>query len=166
MGRILVNAGMFQAGWVLSVLYGNATALVCALVAALVYRQWFFSGARDAYLIAATVALGFAGDTVLGLAGILVYPAGLPVPPFWMVTLWLLFAMTLPWSLWPLARRRRIFSALCIVGGPFSYMAGERLTGVSFGWGLPQAVLVLGLLWFIHGLVLLEFVRRWELAGS
>lgn len=165
MARILVNAGMFQAGWLLCVLYGNAVALACALVSALVYRKWFCSGARDGLLIAATLLVGFAGDTALGLAGVLAYPSGLPVPPFWMMTLWVLFAMTLPWSLRPLARRRRVFAVLCTVGGSFSYLAGVRLTGVSFGWEQPYAVLALGALWFVHGLVLPGFVRRWELAG-
>ncbi len=166
MVQILVNAGIFQAGWILIVLYGNAMALAYALVSMLIYWKWFCSGSRDAFLIAATVVLGFGSDAMLGLTGILIYPHGLPVPPFWLVTLWLLFAMTLPWSLRPLTQRRMFFLALCILGGPLSYVVGERLTEVSFGWGLPQTVLILGVLWLLHGLVLLRFVHYWERAGS
>ncbi len=165
MVRLVVNAVIFQSGWVLSVLFGNLTALACGLVAALLYARYFNPTARDAPLFAAVVTLGFAGDSLLGLAGVLVHPSGLPFPPPWMMVLWLLFAMTLPWSLRPLTRHGGAFLALCMVGGTLSYVAGERLTTVDFGYGMALTAGVLAIAWLAHGAILLAMVRRWERAA-
>ncbi len=162
MTHIIANAIKFQIGWVLVVLYGNTMAMICALVALLIYRRWFYSGIQDLFLIGFTVALGFVGDTLMGYFGLLAYPSGLAVPPFWMVTLWLLFSMTLPWSLRPLIRRRLIFILFCIIGGPLSYVVGVRLTDVEFGLNPEHAILILAAIWIIYGFMLANLVTRWE----
>ncbi|MYB35002.1 MAG: DUF2878 domain-containing protein [Gammaproteobacteria bacterium] len=164
MPHIIANAVKFQAGWVLVVLYGNTVAVACAIVALIIYGKWFYTGIQDVFLIAVTVALGFVGDTLLGFFGLLAYPSGLAVPPFWMITLWLLFSMTLPWSVRPLIRKRLVFVVFCIIGGPLSYVAGVRLTDVEFGLEPMQAIPVLVAVWIVYGLILSNLVRRWEAA--
>ena len=164
MTHIIANAVKFQIGWVLVVLYGNTMAIACAVVALLIYGRWFYTGVQDVFLIAVTVLLGFVGDTFLGYFGLLAYPGGLAVPPFWMITLWLLFSMTLPWSVRPLIRKRPVFVVFCIIGGPLSYVVGVRLTEVEFGPEPMQAILVLASVWIVYGLVLSNLVRRWEVA--
>ena len=164
MTRIIANAVKFQIGWVLVVLYGNTVAVACAAVALLIYSKWFYTGIQDVFLISVTVALGFVGDTLMGFFGLLTYPSGLVIPPFWMITLWLLFSMTLPWSVRPLIRKRVVFVAFCIIGGPLSYVVGVRLTDVEFGMEPVQAILVLALIWVVYGVILSGFVRRWEAA--
>ncbi len=166
MAHIIANAVKFQLGWVLVVLYGNTMAMICALAALLIYGKWFYTGIQDALLIAATVLLGFFGDTLMGYFGLLVYPSGLVVPPFWMVTLWLLFSTTLPWSLRPLIRKRLLFIAFCIVGGPLSYVVGVRFTDVEFGLERMQSIAALGMIWIAHALILSNFVGRWEAANN
>ena len=105
MAKLILNAGIFQLGWILSVLFGNVVALASALVSSVIYYGYFVTGRRDLTLILGVVLLGFFGDTLMGILGILVHTNGLPFPPPWMMTLWLLFAMTLPWSLRALAAR-------------------------------------------------------------
>ncbi|MCY4218755.1 MAG: DUF2878 domain-containing protein [Gammaproteobacteria bacterium] len=162
MAHIIANAVKFQIGWVLVVLYGNTMAMVCAVIALLIYSKWFYSGIQDLILIGLTVALGFVGDTLMGYIGLLEYPSGLIVPPFWMITLWLLFSMTLPWSLRPLIRRRPLFILFCIIGGPLSYVVGVRLTDVEFGLEPMNVILILSAIWIVYGFVLSNFVTRWE----
>ena len=163
MSKILLNAGVFQAGWFLSVLFGNVIAIMYAALACLIYLRYFLTSKRDLGLFAAVLLVGFIGDSLLGLTGVLVHPNGLPFPPIWMVVLWLLFAMTLPWSLRPLMRRRGVFLVLCAVGGTLSYVAGVRLTSISFGYTTLNSTILLSGLWLAHGSILLALVRRWEL---
>ncbi len=166
MTKLLVNAGIFQAGWILSVLFGNVVALASALASSLIYYGYYSSGRRDLELILGVVLLGLVGDTMMGFLGVLVHPNGLPFPPPWMITLWLLFAMTLPWSLRPLTRKRPLFLGLCILGGVASYTVGVRLSDVDFGYARQLTVPVLGLAWLIYGFVILSLIRRWERAGK
>jgi hypothetical protein len=163
--RVIVNMGVFQAGWFLSVLCGNPAALAFALLASILYARYFYEGMRDLILFAAVLLLGFSGDSLLGMAGVLVHPSGLPFPPVWMMVLWLLFAMTLPWSLRPLMQRRGLFLGLCMVGGTLSYIAGTRLTTVTFGYTLPVSAGLLCVAWLLHGAIILALMRRWERAG-
>ena len=162
MGKLIVNAGIFQVGWILSVLFGNAVALASALVSSIIYYIYFVTGRRDLTLILSVVMLGFAGDTLMGLAGVLIHTNGLPFPPPWMITLWLLFAMTRPWSLRALTTKRPLFLLLCVVGGTLSYNVGERLSDVTFGFGQNQTLLILGIVWFLYGTLILYLVGRWD----
>lgn len=162
--HLIANAVKFQIGWVLVVFYGNTMAAICALLAVLIYGKWFYNGIPDFLLIGATIVLGVLGDIVFGYSKVLVYPSGLAIPPFWMATLWLLFAMTLPWSVRPLMHKRPLFIVFCMIGGPLSYVAGVRLTNVEFGLDRLQAIMLLMAVWAFYGIVLSEFVRRWEVA--
>ena len=166
MPKILLNAGVFQAGWFLSVLYGNVIALMYAGVASFLYLRYFLTSTRDLTLFAAVLLVGFVGDSLLGLTGVLIHPNGLPFPPVWMVVLWLLFAMTLPWSLRPLTRHKWLFLGLCMAGGTLSYVAGVKLTTVSFGYAMQVTALLLAGVWLVHGLILLALVRQWERAAQ
>lgn len=160
--KVLFNAALFQVGWILSVLYGNSIALVIALAAILIYGAYYLRSRAEFALIVSVILLGFAGDTLLGITGILVYPSGAPYPPFWMVTLWLLFATTIPWSLRWIAAKRTWFVMFSAVGGPVSYLIGVNLSGVTLGTELLLSLLILGFLWAIHGLVIQYFFTLWQ----
>ncbi len=162
MGKLILNAGIFQLGWILSVLFGNVVAMASALVSSVIYYGFFVTGRRDLTLIVGVVLLGFIGDTLMGILGVLVHANGWPFPPPWMVTLWLLFAMTLPWSLRALAARKPLFLMLCVIGGTLSYSVGERLSDVSFGYPRDATLLILGGAWLIYGVLILLLINRWN----
>lgn len=160
--KTIANAAIFQVGWFLSVVYGNVIAALVFTVAIVVYSVFYLKARSEIVLIASIIGLGYAGDTLLGSLGILVYPSGLVFPPFWMVTLWLLFAMTLPWSLRWIVERRFWFVLFSTIGGPLSYFIGVNLSAVQFG---SESAFVLGLvvfLWLIHGLSIHGLFTRWQ----
>ena len=162
MFKIVINALLFQAGWMLSVLYGNGVAILIALLAVAIYGFFYLRSKAELVLIISVIALGALGDTLLGYSGVLIYPSGAPYPPFWMVTLWLLFATTIPWSLHWLAGKRLWFVVFSIIGGPLSYYVGVSLTGVTFGQGIFLSIIILGVLWMVHGLIIQYFFSRWQ----
>ena len=160
--KLVINALLFQAGWILSVLYGNGVAILIAISAVAIYGFFYLRNKAELMLIVSIITLGALGDTLLGYFGVLVYPSGAPYPPFWMVTLWLLFATTIPWSLHWLAGKRLWFVLFSIIGGPFSYYVGVSLTGVTFGLGIFFSIAVLGILWMMYGLIIQYFFSRWQ----
>lgn len=161
--KIAINAVLFQVGWILSVLYGNGAAMLIAAIVIAIYSVFFLRSRADIVLIAAVVMLGVCGDLILGYYGVLVYPSGAPFPPFWMVTLWLLFATTLPWSLSWLVRNPLWFVLFAIIGGPVSYIAGVNLSSVSFGQEFALSVIILVVVWLIHGMIIQNFYKQWQL---
>ena len=113
-------------------------------------------------MVALIVAAGVAGDIVLGLSNVLVYPSGTILPPYWMMTLWLLFATTIPWALRWLVTNRFWFVTLCVISGPLSYYVGVSQSDVTFGLPLIAALSLLGLMWFFHGLYITHIHNKWQ----
>ena len=102
---MLLNGILFQVGWLLCVFYGNQAAVFVAAIAVLTHTLFFLKSREELLLILSVVLVGIAGDIFLGFTGALEYPYGATFPPFWMMTLWLLFAMTIPWALRWLVRK-------------------------------------------------------------
>ena len=69
------------------------------------------------------------------LLGWVAYPSGYfnaSLAPYWIVTMWMLFATTLNSSMRWLKGRRLLAAVLGAVAGPLSYLAGQRLGGMEF----------------------------------
>jgi hypothetical protein len=85
---------------------------------------------REVLLLVAAGVLGLVLDSALVLAGRLAFAEGVLVPglaPYWMVTLWVLFATTFNRSLRWLRGLLPLAALLGAVGGPLAYLAGARL---------------------------------------
>ena len=159
---VIANGVLFQVGWFLCVVFGDLAALTAAMVMIAIYALYYARSSQEYLFFAVIMAIGFAGDTLLSLTGILVYPSGLPFPPIWMMVLWMLFAMTLPWSLHWLVSRPRLFTVFCAIGGTFSYFVGVRLSGVQFGQDLLVCLGALLVLWAVHGYLLGNLYAQWR----
>jgi hypothetical protein len=132
------NFVLFYVGWLAcvagagqgAVWVGPATAaaLLLAHVALATGRV------REAALIVVVGALGFGVDTLQAWAGLYAF-AGTSVLPWlcppWMVALWMLFATTLNGSMAWLGGRYGFATVLGAVGGPASYLAGERFGAIA-----------------------------------
>lgn len=143
----LVNFVLFQALWFAAVA-GGARGEVwwgpAALVPCLVGFLWTAPDVRRSLVFVLTVGLvGTLLDTVLLRLGLLGYESGVDtfglglVPP-WIVSLWVGFA-TLPGrSMGWLASRPGAAAVFGLVGGPLSFMAGERMGATAWA-GDPWA---------------------------
>ena len=154
LARILVNSTWFNIGWFACLYFGDTAAWVVlpltlilhAYVIPLTPRQWGF--------VALLTPIGILVDTVFSLTGVLEFGAGIIVPPFWLVTMWILFATLLMVTLFPLIPRRLVFIPLCALGGMFSYTAGVAISDSSFGLPHSIAMPLMAAAWAVIGIII------------
>lgn len=158
---ILVNFLAFQAGWFASVL-GAARDMPWvgpAVVLAIVVLHLRHAKRPDleAGLLVASGIIGLFFDSLLVALGWVTYPSGListSLAPYWIVTMWVLFATTLNSSMAWLKGRHGLAAVLGAIAGPLSYIAGAKLGGIEFveragallflaiGWAAAMPVLI------------------------
>jgi hypothetical protein len=163
----------FQAVW-FGALFGAAAARHwVAPVALILFLIWHFSASSrspraDMALLAVAVAFGLVVDTLFIQIGILAFASPLPwagVAPFWIVVLWMAFALTINVSMRWLQSRMLVAALLGLVGGPLSYWAGVRM-GAAVALGDPVRVYgIIGVVWAIAAPLLIQAAvrlnRRW-----
>jgi len=158
---LLINLIGFKVGWVSSVM-GAAAQMpwlgpaVFALVAFVHLRQ----ARRPDLELGLVIAAGLIGvffDSLIVAMGWVTYPSGQFNPmlaPYWIVTMWMLFATTLNRSMAWLKGRVVLAVILGAVAGPGSYYAGQKLGAIEFvepiaalsalsiGWAIIMPVLM------------------------
>jgi hypothetical protein len=136
--KVLLNVALFQAGWFACVL-GAARGMpwlgpLVVLVAVALHLRVARRPLLELYLLLSAAAVGLVVDSLLLSSGWLEYPSGLWLAgfaPYWIVAMWMLFATTLNVSLAWLHGRPVLAALLGAVGGPLSYLGGEKLGGIS-----------------------------------
>ncbi len=160
--HLLINIVGFKVGWVSSVM-GAAAQMpwlgpVVFLIVALVHLR---QARRPDLELGLVIAAGFIGiwfDSFIVAMGWVTYPSGQFSPmlaPYWIVTMWMLFATTLNRSMAWLRGRHALAAVLGAVAGPASYFAGQKLGAIQFveptaaltslaiGWAVIMPVLML-----------------------
>lgn len=151
----ILNFVAFQAGWFSSV-YGGAQQMPwlgpLAVALALLLHFRFARGRRaELMLVLSCAVIGAAFDSALVVMGWVQYPSGMFsefAAPFWIITMWMLFATTLNVSMRWLRKRQRLAAAFGLVGGPVTYLAGQKLGGIILLEPLA-ALLALGIGWAV-----------------
>jgi hypothetical protein len=166
MKAIVINAVVFQVGWLSCVLAGANHVPWLGTLTALLIVAWHISHAsrprNELLLVLSAGIIGAAWDSLLVYAGWLQYPSGTLIEnmaPHWIVAMWMLFATTLNVSLRWLKQRPALAAALGAVAGPAAYFAGYRLGGVEIPELLP-AMSALALGWAILMPVLMVLSNR------
>jgi len=127
--KTLINLALFQFGWLVCVLGGNAYAVAFTLIALLLHRWLVVENPREWKLIAGIVFGGCLWDVALAQSGVIRYGDDLVAGiPLWLICLWILFATTFMHSLLWLRRFPWLAAALAGVLGPASYWFGSNLT--------------------------------------
>ena len=151
--HVLINFVAFQVGWFSSVL-GAARdmpwlgPLVFLGVLAIHLRK----AERPDLELGLVIACGIIGtwfDSLLVMTGWVTYPAGQfssIMAPYWIITMWMLFATTLNLSMGWLRGRVVLAVVLGAIAGPASYVAGQKLGGIEFREPL-YAIVALGIGW-------------------
>ncbi len=166
MKAIIINALLFQAGWLCCVLAGAHHLPWLGTLTALLIVAWHLGNAGDAYkelrLILIAGMIGAVWDSFLVYAGWLVYPSGTLLEgtaPHWIVAMWLLFATTLNVSLRWLKQRLLLAAVLGAVAGPAAYFAGYKLGGVQIP-DLAAGMTSLALGWSVFMPLLMALSNR------
>lgn len=137
--HILVNFLAFQAGWFASVL-GAAQNMpwvgpMVVLAVVVLHLRAATRPDLEAGLLVASGIIGLYFDSLLVALGWVTYPSGLfsnSFAPYWIVTMWVLFATTLNSSMGWLRGRLSLAAVLGAFAGPMSYIAGAKLGGIEF----------------------------------
>lgn len=165
---LLVNFLAFQIGWFSSVI-GAAQQMPWAgpavfLVIFAVHLRQALRPWLEVYLVVVSGMIGIFFESMLVALGWVTYPSGMfseSLAPYWIVTMWMLFATTLNVSLGWLKGRPWLAALLGLVGGPASYFAGSRLGGIQFlDFGAAMAALGAG--WALSMPVLVRLAQRFD----
>ena len=164
LAKVIANGVLFQIGWFLCVLQGDQVAMMVVPASLAIYWLFFTKELKDYLLILAITLFGITGDALLGALGILQFANNTITAPLWMISLWVLFATTIPWSLNWLIDNRNKFVGFSTLGGTTSYFAGVRLTDIEFGYSMGLTIMLILIAWFLYGLALHAMIKRWKLS--
>jgi len=164
--NVVINFAAFQFGWFATVL-GAAGGmpwlgpLAVLAVVALHLRQ-SRRPAVEARLLLIALLLGLVVDSLILAGGWISYPNGAWLPgfaPYWIITLWALFATTLNLSLGWMKQRYLLAALFGAIGGPLSYLAGAKLGAMSFVDTVP-AIMALAFAWSLAMPLLVYIATR------
>lgn len=152
---IFINFAAFQFGW-FSAVIGAANQLpwVGPLVIAAVLALHFYMADRplqEVSLVLACAVIGTWFDSMLVAFGWVAYPSGqwhAMIAPYWIISMWMLFATTLNISMTWLRGRPWLAAVAGAVAGPLTYMAGTRLGAIEL-LNQEAALAALGIGWAI-----------------
>ncbi len=148
MAKQLLNAALFQLGWLACVFSpGQPWLLLLALGLLGLHLAWFSSWAQDGKLLVSVALLGTVVDSLLLRLGVFDFGQPRALIPLWLILLWPLLACTLKHSLAWSAKPWWRASLLGGLSAPLSYYAGAQLAGVSLPYGTIPSLLGLALLW-------------------
>jgi hypothetical protein len=134
---LLANFAIFQIGWFSSVI-GGAQQMpwlgpVAATVAVLVHLYFARKPFEEILLLLSCALIGASFDSILVAAGWVSYKSGqfsAYLAPYWIITMWVLFATTLNVSMRWLRGKPKLAALFGFYGGPAAYVAGAALGGI------------------------------------
>ena len=130
---------------------------------AVAVHLWQSDEPRDELLLLAlAAAVGFVWESLLVYAGIVEYgpnTALAATAPYWIVAMWVLFATTLNVGMRWLRKNLLVASLFGGLGGPMSFLAGEKAGAVTFP-DTSTALVVIGLGWAVLLPLLVRFAAR------
>lgn len=166
MNAMLLNLSLFKAGWLAAVFAAAAslpilgTAVIAIAVAVHLRRS---DKPRDeVLLLALAAAIGFVWESLLVYAGIVEYGSNATlaaIAPYWIVAMWVLFATTLNVGMRWLRKNLLVAAVFGGLGGPLSFLAGEKAGAVSFS-DTSTALVVIGLGWAVLLPLLVRYAAR------
>ena len=158
---LLTNFLAFQVAWLSSVI-GGANQMpwlgpITVLVAVILHLRAARKPVEEVLLLLSCAVIGASFDSMLVAAGWVTYKAGLfsaYFAPYWIITMWVLFATTLNVSMRWLRGRPKLAAFFGFYGGPASYIAGQELGGIvltnqvasllalAIGWAIMMPMLM------------------------
>ena len=165
---LFVNFAAFQIGWLSSVIGGAQQMPWLGPLAALVALGIHFRAARrpleEFMLVLSCALIGAAFDSFLVVSGWVSYYSGQfssVLAPYWIITMWMLFATTLNVSMRWLRGKPLLASLFGAIGGPLAYIAGQKLGGIELVNPLA-AIIALGVGWAVMMPVLLRLSETFD----
>lgn len=165
---LLINFAVFQIGWLSSVI-GAAQQMpwlgpLAAVVALLIHFRAARRPIEEIMLVLSCAAIGAAFDSVLHASGWVSYSSGLfssVLAPYWIITMWMLFATTLNVSMRWMRGRPALAALFGLFGGPLAYITGQKLGGIELSQPVA-AVIALGIGWAVMMPILIRLSETFD----
>lgn len=168
MKALVINLSFFKVGWLASVFTAAASMPVVGTAVvgiAVIAHLWLANDSqKELRLLAFAAFLGLLWESLLVATGVVQYEASSILPgiaPYWIVGMWVLFATTLNVGMRWLRKSVAVAAVAGAIGGPMSFLAGEKMGAVSFT-NSSLALFVIGLGWAILLPLLVHFATRNE----
>lgn len=165
---LILNIAAAQVGWFGSVVGGAQQMPWIGPVAALIALSIHFHFARrpieELILIGCCAAIGAVFDSALVAAGWVQYYSGQfseMLAPYWIITMWMLFATTLNVSMRWLRGKVLLAAVFGLIGGPLAYIAGQKLGGIDLV-NQAAALAALGIGWAVIMPVLMRLAQTFD----
>lgn len=155
MANTLKNLILFKLGWIACVVFAarglpEASALSVAVVVGL-HLMTTPAAAKEVLLLSVAAGIGLGWESLLTATGLVSYPtaaSGGAWAPYWIVTMWILFATTLNGGLSWVKQHWGIAAIAGALGGPMAFAAGAGMGAVAFSsqW---LALFIIGVGWAV-----------------
>ena len=155
MKTTIINLVLFKLGWVACILFAAmgkpvfATLAVAVTVAVHLYRVPV--PAKEALWLACAGLTGLLWESLVVWTGLIEYPVGAQaglLAPYWIVSMWVLFATTINFGFKWIKRHWMLAAVFGLVGGPLAFLAGTAAGAAQFS-NTTQALLLLATGWAV-----------------
>ena len=159
----LINFILFQSIWFILILAAAHESFYGLVIGFLLILVQYWHGklmVPDFKLILASVIVGFAHDTSLNYFKFILYNIDFNTyySPFWIIGLWISFALTINHSLAWLGNKKLLQMIFGLIGGPLAYIAGEKLGAIYMI--NTMTLYVLALSWACITPLLFQFKKK------
>lgn len=159
----LINFILFQSIWFILILAAAHESFYGLVIGLLLILVQYWHGklmVPDFKLILASVIVGFAHDTSLNYFKFIQYNIDFNkyYSPFWIIGLWISFALTINHSLAWLGNKKLLQMIFGLIGGPLAYIAGEKLGAIYMI--NTMTLYVLALSWACITPLLFQFKKK------
>jgi hypothetical protein len=143
----VIDVLLFKVSWLALVIYQSEAAIPVLVIIVLRVAIWTAIVSSLAIMIT-TLVVGITMDLLLLVGGILKFPGNMM--PFWLILLWLSFAITLPRGFFAISRLHPAFQSIAgSAAGCIGYYAGYLLGAVNFGYSLLVCLGTISFLWML-----------------
>lgn len=159
----LINFILFQSIWFILILAAAHESFYGLVIGFLLILVQYWHGklmVPDFKLILASIIIGFAHDTSLNYFKFIQYNIDFNTyySPFWIIGLWISFALTINHSLAWLGNKKLLQMIFGLIGGPLAYIAGEKLGAINMI--NTMTLYVLALSWACITPLLFQFKKK------
>ncbi|MFZ8988696.1 MAG: DUF2878 domain-containing protein [Methylophilaceae bacterium] len=159
----LINFILFQSIWFILILAAAHESFYGLVIGLLLILVQYWHGklmVPDFKLILASIIIGFAHDTSLNYFKFIQYNIDFNTyySPFWIIGLWISFALTINHSLAWLGNKKLLQMIFGLIGGPLAYIAGEKLGAIYMI--NTMTLYVLALSWACITPLLFQFKKK------
>jgi hypothetical protein len=165
---VLTNFAIFQVAWLSSVI-GGAQEMpwlgpLAVMIALGVHLRHARKPFEEIVLVLSCAMIGAGFDSMLVTSGWVSYKSGqfsAYIAPYWIVTMWMLFATTLNVSMRWMRGKPLLAAVFGLFGGPAAYLAGQKLGGIILA-DQTMALIALGIGWAVIMPVLMRLSETFD----